>query len=184
MKKIRGFMKQKEEIVDIYNPDTLEKTGEVIEKNIAHKQGIWHSSIHLIIVNKDRLKTLFQRRATDKDLYPNTWDIAVGGHIGSGEKDFDAVKRELYEELGIKSNDIKFIKKYKEELNNNGIHNKEIVSLYLLEDDISIKDITIQKEELSEVKWITKEEMEELINDNYVIPHVEEYKILRKMLKR
>ena len=172
-----------EEIVDIYNPDTLTKTGEVISKNIAHQKGIWHSSIHLIIVNKDKLKTLFQKRSSNKDLYPNKWDIAVGGHISSGEEAIDAVKRELLEELGIESNDIKFIKRYKEELNNNGITNKEIVSLYILEKDISIKDITLQDEEVSDIKWINKEEMERMINNGVVIPHTEEYKILRKILK-
>jgi isopentenyldiphosphate isomerase len=172
-----------EEIVDIYNPDTLTKTGEVISKNIAHQKGIWHSSIHLIIVNKDRLKTLFQQRASNKDLYPNSWDIAVGGHISAGESDILAVKRELQEELGIESNDIKFIKRYKEELNNNGINNKEIVNLYILEKDINISDITLQDEEVRDARWITKEEMDELINSNQVIPHTEEYKILRKILK-
>ncbi len=65
-------MKKIEEMVDVYNPDTLEKTGEIIEKSIAHKEGIWHSSIHLIIVNKNCLKTLFQQRASDKELYPST----------------------------------------------------------------------------------------------------------------
>ena len=92
---------KREEMVDIYNPDTLEKTGEVIAKRIAHEKGIWHSSIHLVIVNEDKLKTLFQRRASDKDLYPDAWDIAVGGHISAGEEDTIAVKRELEEELGL-----------------------------------------------------------------------------------
>ena len=172
-----------EEIVDIYNPDTLTKTGEVISKNIAHQKGIWHSSIHLIIVNKDKLKTLFQKRSSNKDLYPDKWDIAVGGHISSGEESDDAVKRELQEELGIMDSNIKFIKRYKEELINNGITNREIVSLYILYKDIDIKDIVLQEEEVKDIKWISKEEMEELINSNEVIPHIEEYKILRKILK-
>lgn len=176
-------MESKEEIVDVYNPNTLEKTGEIIEKSMAHKEGIWHSSIHLIIVNRGRLRTLFQQRSSNKDLYPNMWDIAVGGHISSGENDYEAVRRELYEELGIDTNNIKFLKKYKEELINNGINNKEIVSLYILEKDVDINDIVLQQEEVKDVRWITKGEMEELISNNKVIPHTEEYKILRKLLK-
>ena len=175
----------KEEMVDVYNPKTMAKTGEVIAKRIAHKQGIWHSSIHLIIVNKDRLKTLFQQRASDKALYPNAWDIAVGGHISSGEDDTLAVRRELEEELGINPEkyNIEFIKKYKEELYNNGINNKEIVSIFMLYANIDLSDIILQTEEVQDAKWINKEEMELLIRQGKVIPHEEEYKILRKVLK-
>ncbi len=178
-------MKKIEEMVDVYNPDTLEKTGEIIEKSIAHKEGIWHSSIHLIIVNKNCLKTLFQQRASDKELYPSTWDIAVGGHISSGETDHEAVKRELKEELGVDSKDldIKLLTRYKEELINNNINNKEIVSTYILYKDINISNLVLQQEEVSDVKWITKEEMEELINNQVVIPHEYEYQVLRKILK-
>ena len=176
---------KKEEMVDVYNPETLEKTGEVIAKRIAHKQGIWHSSIHLIIVNESRLKTLFQQRASDKDLYPNAWDIAVGGHISAGEVDTIAVKRELQEELGLNPEkyNIEFIKRYKEELYSNGINNKEIVSLYLMYANIDLSNIILQTEEVQAAKWITKEEMELLIQSGNVIPHKEEYELLRKVLK-
>ena len=174
-----------DELVDVCNPDTFEKTGEIISKNTAHKLGIWHSAIHLLVVNESKTKTLFQQRASNKSLYPDMWDIAVGGHISSGENDTIAVKRELNEELGIDPNtcDIKFIKKYKEELNNNNINNKEIVSIFILYKDIDINDIVLQKEEVRDAKWITKDEMEELIKLNQTIPHIEEYNILRKVLK-
>ncbi len=173
------------EMVDVYNPNTLEKTVDVISKNIAHRLGIWHSSIHLVIVNKDKTKTLFQQRAQEKDLYPNMWDIAVGGHISSGENDNEAVKRELKEELGIDSDklEIKLVKKYKEELNNNGVNNKEIVSLFILYLDVDIDKLKLQKEEVKAVKWINKEEMNLLFKDKKVIPHIEEYNLLNELLK-
>ena len=169
------------EMVDIYNPDTMKKTGEIIDKLAAHRLGIWHSSIHLIIMNKDKTKVLFQKRSSNKDLYPNKWDISVGGHIMSKESDIEAAKRELKEELGIESNDIKFIKKYKEELNNNGVDSKEIVSIFIMYLDNN-KEFKLQKEEVGNVKWFTKVEMEKLIKDKKVIPHIEEYNLLREFL--
>ncbi len=177
--------KNKDEIVDIYNPDTFDITGEVISKNTAHKLGIWHGSIHVIIVNEDKTKSLFQQRASDKSLYPDMLDIAVGGDISIVEKDCLAGRRELNEELGIDPNtcNIKFLKKYREELNYRNINNKEIVSIFILYKDIDIKDIVLQQEEVRDARWITKEEMDALINLNKTIPHKEEYKILRKVLK-
>ncbi len=171
------------EMVDIYNPDTMEKTGESIDKSAAHRLGIWHSSVHLIILNKDKTKVLFQKRSNHKDLYPNMWDISVGGHIMSKETDIEAIKRELKEELGIESSKLELIKKYKEELNNNGIDSKEIVSLFIMYLDEKDKGFKLQKEEVSQIKWFTKIEMEQLIKDKKMIPHTEEYYILRDNLK-
>ena len=42
-----------DEMIDILNEYTGEKTGEVISKNEAHRKGIWHGSIHVIIVNNN-----------------------------------------------------------------------------------------------------------------------------------
>lgn len=173
------------EMIDIYNPDTMKKTGEVIDKTAAHKLGIWHSSIHLIIINKEKTKALFQQRSSNKDLYPNMWDISVGGHIMSRESDSEAVKRELKEELGINPDgyNIEFIKKYKEELIDNSIDSKEIVSLFLLLLDDDIENLKLQKEEVSAVKWFTKDEIELLIKEKKVIPHIEEYNLINDILK-
>ena len=171
------------EMVDVYNPDTMEKTGEIIDKSAAHRLGIWHSCIHLIIISKDKTKVLFQKRSNDKDLYPNMWDISVGGHIMSRESDMDAVKRELKEELGIDSNNIEFVKRYKEELSNNGVDSKEIVSLFIMYLDNNVRKFKLQKEEVSNIKWFNKIELEKLIKDRKVIPHVEEYNLLRNILK-
>ena len=171
------------EMVDIYNPNTMKKTGEIIDKSAAHRLGIWHSSIHLIIINKNKTKVLFQKRANNKDLYPNMWDISVGGHIMSKESDIEAVKRELKEELGIESNNIEFVKKYKEELSNNGVDSKEIVSLFIMYLDENVVKFKLQKEEVSCIKWLTQMEMEKLIKERKTIPHVEEYNLLREILK-
>lgn len=60
-----------EELVDVYDEVTGEKTGEVISKNIAHDKGIWHSAIHIIMINKAKNKVLLQKRCANKKLYPN-----------------------------------------------------------------------------------------------------------------
>lgn len=61
-----------EKRIDVIDELTGEKTGEVISKNQAHEEGIWHSSVHLLIVSKDHKKTLLQKRCANKRLYPNT----------------------------------------------------------------------------------------------------------------
>lgn len=179
---MEGFM---DEMIDVLDSKTGAKTGEIISKNEAHKNGVWHGSIHLLIVNKDKTKTLLQKRCTDKKLYPNTWDIAVGGHISSGEDAKISVERELEEELGLNPNDykIEFLTSVKESLINGGVNSNEFVHIFIIYDDININEITLQKEEVSGVKWVDKNELNYFIDNNLMLPHVEEYKILNEILK-
>lgn len=173
-----------DEIIDVLDGLTGEKTGETISKKEAHKKGIWHGSIHILIIDKEHNKTLLQKRCEQKQLYPNTWDIAVGGHIGAGESDLISAKRELEEELGLNSADyeMKFVEKVQEKLNNNGVISNEYVSIFVVYADININDIVLQEEEVSEIKWCTKEELNSFIKDEIIIPHIREYEILNEVL--
>ena len=128
---------------------------------------------------------MLQKRCAEKKLYPNTWDIAVGGHISSGEDAITTVKRELEEELGINANSvsIELIDKITEKLVNNGVISNEYVSIFVIYMDIDINNIRLQKEEVSEVRWCSKAELNEFINNNQIIPHVREYEILNQILK-
>ena len=173
-----------DEYIDILDSITGEKTGEKILKKVAHKDGTWHGSIHILIVNEEKNKTLLQKRCESKDLYPNTWDIAVGGHISAGEDDVTSAERELEEELGLNSKDYKleFLGKTKECLNNNGVISNEFVSIFVVYANIDIYSIILQEEEVSEIKWCTKEELNEFIEDKIIIPHEKEYELLNNIL--
>ena len=172
-------------MIDILDEFTGEKTGEIISKNEAHNKGIWHGSIHILIINNKKNKTLLQKRCAEKKLYPNTWDIAVGGHISAGEDDITSAKRELEEELGLNPEKLKIEKvdRITEKLINNGVISNEYVSIFVVYTDIDINDINLQVEEVSEAKWCTKEELNEFINAKVIIPHVREFELLNKILK-
>ena len=173
-----------EEIIDVLDEQTGEKTGETILKSQAHRVGIWHGAIHLLIVSKDKTKTLLQKRCEQKKLYPNTWDVAVGGHISAGEDDLISTKRELQEELGLNPDNytIERLDRVKETLINNGIISNEFVSLFIIYADIDIKDLKLQVEEVSEAKWVTKKELNNLIKEKAILPHVRDYEILNNIL--
>lgn len=173
-----------DEIIDILDEMTGEKTGETISKKEAHKTGIWHGAIHILIIDRGHNKTLLQKRCAQKQLYPNTWDIAVGGHISAGESDLTSAERELEEELGLNPSDyeIKFVEKVQEKLNNNGVISNEYVSIFVIYADIDVNNIVLQEEEVSEIKWCSKEELNDFIDKKIIIPHVKEYEILNEIL--
>ncbi len=91
---------EKVDVLDAYG----EKTGESVWKSEAHRMGLWHRCFHCWIVSPNTTAGgpyLFtQRRATEKDTWPNKLDVTVGGHLGAGEATLDGL-REVKEELGL-----------------------------------------------------------------------------------
>ena len=170
-----------EEKFDVLN-EFGEFTGEIVSREECHKKGLWHRAVYGFIIDENK-NILLQKRSAKKKLWPNLWDVTAGGHVNAGEFGRQALIREVKEELGIESNNIEFVKKYKEELNNNGVDSKEIVSLFIMYLDEEERKFKLQKEEVSDIKWFTKIEIEKLIKDKKIIPHIEVYNLLRNILK-
>ena len=78
-------------------------------------------------------------------------------------------QRETKEELGISLNmkDIKLVKQYKT--------GTVWLDTYLIKQDIDLKDIIMQEEEVCEVKWATYKEIEELFAHNQFMENRWEY---------
>lgn len=156
-----------EEKFDVLN-ELGEFTGEVATRDECHKKGLWHRAVYAFIIdNKGNI--LLQKRSKNKKLWPNMWDVTVGGHVDSGEFGRQALIREVKEELGIEldDSDIKYLVG-STSINKKGeIINKHYNECYLITKDISISEIKIQKEEVSEVKYFSKDELLKRISNNY-----------------
>lgn len=61
---------------------------------------ILHPVVHLHVFNSSG-DLYLQHRPAWKDIQPDKWDTAVGGHIDLGENVDQALHREVHEELGI-----------------------------------------------------------------------------------
>ena len=70
-----------------------------------------HPVIHIHII--DRYSRIYlQKRSLKKDIQPGKWDTAVGGHVDYGEGVYDALRREVREELGITDFEPDFLLSY------------------------------------------------------------------------
>ena len=90
------------EFIDIVDKNGF-PTGEIVEREYAHRNGIWHRTAHLwLLRQKDgRVQILLQKRSKNKDSHPGCYDISSAGHIPAGVEYEASAIRELQEELGV-----------------------------------------------------------------------------------
>ena len=156
-----------EEKIDVLN-ELGEFTGKVATRDECHQKGLCHRAVYAFIIDKKE-NVLLQKRSANKKMWPNMWDVTVGGHVNSNEFGRQALIREVKEELGIdiKDDEIKYLIGSTSISKKENIIDKHYNECYLITKEIDIEKIDLQKEEVSEVKYFTKREILERINNNY-----------------
>ncbi len=148
------------ELWKIYDKDG-NYTGMKVDKDDkrAWEENAFHQGVDAWIINSDN-KILIQKRAPFKKWEPNMWSMTVGGSVINDENILEALQRESVEELGIKLNmeSAKKIKRYR--LSNLWL------DVYLVKQDVDIKDIKLRENEVSDIKFATYDEIEKIYKDN------------------
>ena len=131
------------------------------------KAGEYHLVVHIWIVSAKGCY-LIQRRAEDKKLMPGEW-AATGGAAVSGEDSFGAARRELFEELGIESDEsnLKKITRIK--------RRNSLVDVWAIVCDIPEDRLVLQRSEVAEAKWVTSAELDRMIRNGEFHNYGREY---------
>lgn len=176
------------ELLDVIDENN-KLTGKVEERKIIHENGLWHRHVGADIMNENG-EMLYQKRAETKKLNPNKW-ARTGGHIDAGEKPITAMQREIKEELGIEVSSERIelisIKKQEQFYPEQNQYQRFYTYNYFIRVNYQLEDYQIQKEELSEVKYFSIEEMEEMKkrNDlNYTFVKWNDFEEKVKFLKK
>lgn len=156
-----------EEKLDVLN-EFGEFTGKTATREECHKNGFWHRAVYAFIIDQNS-NVLLQKRSSSKKLWPDKWDVTVGGHVDAGEFGRQALIRECKEELGIdvKDNEIKYLVGSTSVYKTKDFINNHYDECYLITKDIDISKLKLQKEEVSEVKYFPREELLKRIDNDY-----------------
>lgn len=147
------------ELLDIVDENGI-PTGEVVEREKAHREGVRHRTSHVWIARKrdGRVEILLQKRSQGKDSHPGCYDISSAGHIPAGVDFIPSALRELKEELGIEANPEELIYcgvrkgMYEDVFYGRRFVDNQISNVYLLwKNDLEIEDYTIQESEIESI---------------------------------
>ena len=180
------------ELIDIRDEEGR-PTGHIKDREEIHRDGDLHATSHVWIVNneKDSCRILLQKRSKDKDAYPGCYDISSAGHIPAGEDYLPSALRELKEELGIEAEAGDLISigqvryHFTREFHGKIFYNYEISRVYIYQKPVEIADLTLQEEEVEEVRWMDLEECMErvLAGDDRFCVMAEELEMIRNYRK-
>lgn len=142
------------EYLDLYD-DNGNLIGEKIlrSKDMKPEKGKY-IKIVIVFIKNDEDKFLIQKTSKQKG---SVW-ATTGGLVSTGYTPDETIVKEIEEELGlvIDFNELKHICTEKREFS--------FQDVYYLEKNIDIKETKVQEEEVEFVKWLSIDEIKELIN--------------------
>ncbi|EIM5650287.1 NUDIX domain-containing protein [Listeria monocytogenes] len=148
---------------DLLN-ENRELTGKTHIRGEKLAPGELHLVVHVCIFN-EKGQLLIQKRQKDKEGWPNYWDLSTAGSALKGETSLQAAEREVQEELGItidlSNTRAKFSYHFEAGFDD----------YWFITKDVELSDLTLQKEEVADARFVTKEALEVLRSSGEFIPY-------------
>lgn len=177
-----------------YTPTYLElcdesgaMTGESASYDRIHRQGLWHKSAHVWLLNSQG-EFLVQRRGQFTQTTPGMLECTAAGHVDEGHTSQETALRELEEEVGIHAtaDELTLVGTIVDqfEMNAGTLKNNEYDDIYLVRKDIDIETLKKQNDEISDLSWFDAKTYLErgIAGDAEIVPRKAEYELLMQYL--
>lgn len=155
-----------EELLTHVSEDDEQVLGPVQRRVVHGNPSLVHRAVHVLVLSKDGC-LLLQKRSRSKDVQPGKWDTSVGGHVGWGQSYEEAARREAEEELGLFLPELNFL--YTSRIRN-AVESENIRTYWVQQDGPFVP----QPEEIDEVRWWTKAQIEAEIGSGIFTSNFEE----------
>lgn len=144
--------------------DIYDKNRNKMDKTKKRGEFLRNDEYHLVVnawIKNDDNKFLITKRS-EKKTHPLMWECTWGS-ILKGESTLDGAIREIKEELGIDVD--KTTGKFIGTQLRYYVGCPDILDVWIFKSNVNISDVIIQKEEVCDVMWATKEEILQLFID-------------------
>lgn len=139
------------ELRDLYDINS-NKTDKTYRKGEPIPEG-YYPMVVMVVIRNSKGEFLMQKRVESKG---GDWGV-TGGHPKADETPIEGIITEVKEELGLDFSNEKFIEY------NSGCDGIDCYKMYFVTKDIDLNDITIQEEELTEVRWFSMDELYKMV---------------------
>lgn len=155
-----------EEIWDLYN-SKKQPVGKTMKRGEEIPCGLYHLAVHIWPVNH-KGEFLVQKRASTVQWKPNIWAV-TGGSAIAGEDALFAARRELKEELGYDAGE--------EEMREVAClrRSNSFCSVYTVRIDRPASSFSLQKEEVSEVRWCAAPRIARMVKEGTLYNYGDSY---------
>ncbi len=155
------------ELVDLYNEDRV-PLGRTAERSGPKNPGELRLVVHVCVFDSQG-RLLIQQRAKKKYVWPELWDVSIGGGVDAGETSRQGAEREFQEELGYR-------------LDLTGVRPSVTVNFpegfddfYIVRRDLDLSCLTLQREEVAGVRWASLTEVLAMHASGAFIPYPESF---------
>lgn len=155
------------ELVDLYDENRI-PLGRTAQRYSRREKGTYRLIVHVCIFDH-RGRLLIQRRAKEKRLWPEKWDLSAAGGVSAGETTRTSAEREVAEELGLS-------------ISLEGVRPLCTVNFatgfddyFILRRNVDLASLRLQEEEVSAVRWATRQQVLDLVRRGEFISYPESF---------
>ena len=155
------------DLVDLYDENRY-PLGRTAQRFSRREKGTWRLITHLCVFDS-RGRLLIQQRSDEKRIWPGKWDVSAAGGVSTGETTRTAAVRELKEELGLSASE--------QELRSicTVTFNYAFDDYFILKRDVDLKELHLQTEEVSAVRWATRQQVLDLVRRDAFVSYSENF---------
>lgn len=146
--------------------DGLKKDGSLAGVDLIRGKripnGFFHMVCEVLVQHKDG-DFLLMKRDFNKPTNPGKFEATAGGSAIKGEDKYACIRRELFEETGIRGDDFKYLGRT--------LQGRCIFEDFYIKTDCDKHSITLQPNETIGYKWISESDFIDFIHSDDMIPN-------------
>lgn len=149
--------------------DACDREGRLLGVDLLRGEPVPEGMFHRVcdvVVRHVNGNFLLMRRDPDKPILPGLWEMTAGGSALKGEDALACIRRELFEETGLRCECFHEVFTVAREASGS------LFTLFFAQVDCDPSSVRLQAGETVDYRWVGREALEAMLDGSDVIPHL------------